>query len=423
MIRACYCRIVVGSLITLCLAPKPATAITFTEKLLSSSYTYAYGLAAGDVTLDGKTDIVSANATSGDLYYYQNKGNETFTRKTIEGNDGGILERMAVGDVDNDGRPDVAIVQNQVGFPNPPDPNHGELYWYKNPTNGGWQKKVISNYYNHAYDVAFGDFDKDGKIDVAASSYVGGAISWFKNTGNNNTWAENNLASGIGETRTARVADFNGDTDLDILATSRTGNKTIWYENNGNSTFTSHNVDTTVTAPTHGQPWDIDGDGDKDIAMAAGYGAAAQNGQVLWYENNGSGSFTKRTVGALPFAFEAAAGDLDNDGDVDIAATAFTVSTNGDHVVWFENIGSGSWTKHVLKTNWYGANSIILTDVNADGQLDIFASAESTTNEVRWWRNNGGALLASVPEPSLLPLAATTLSCLLMWRRNRPSTV
>src|ERR1051325_1562511 len=301
-------------LLAVCLGATPARAVNLTEHLLPFKYQYAYGLAAADLNGNKKPEIVSADAAAKKLVYYQYQRDGSFTvSSNVVQNVSGIIERMAVGDIDNDGKPDIAIVNNQVGWPNPTDPNHGELYWYKNPgnTSGNWVQTHISDYFGRAYDVALGDFNGDGKLDLAASSYTGGKISWFENPGSTSLWKEHILGTGLGETRTARVADFNGDGKLDILTTGRLGNKTIWYENTGASVWPANYIDTNSVGPTHGEPWDLDGDGDVDVVMALGYRAKSQDGQVVWYENINKGSlWTKHVVGALPFGFEAVVGDI-----------------------------------------------------------------------------------------------------------------
>jgi hypothetical protein len=41
----------------------------------------------------------------------------------------------------------------------------------------------------------------------------------------------------------------------------------------------------------------------------------------------------------------------------------------------------------ILKQDWPNANQVILVDLTGDGRLDIVASAERGSNELRWWRN------------------------------------
>ena len=119
---------------------------------------------------------------------------------------------------------------------------------------------------------------------------------------------------------------------------------------------------------------------------------------VAWYENVGKPGqglqWKKHKIGDLPYAFEAFASDLDNDGDVDVVATAWA---KGDRVVWFENHGDprGKWTRHVLKERWFAANQVIVADLNGDKRPDIAATADNGSRyvtgalELRWWRNEG----------------------------------
>ena len=60
-------------------------------------------------------------------------------------------------------------------------------------------------------------------------------------------------------------------------------------------------------------------------------------------------------------------------------------------MVWFENRGnpSGVWNRHLIKDNWPKANQVITADLDDDGRLDIAATAESDTNEFLWWHNLG----------------------------------
>ena len=51
----------------------------------------------------------------------------------------------------------------------------------------------------------------------------------------------------------------------------------------------------------------------------------------------------------------------------------------------------GPWKKHIIKAQWPRANQIIAADFNKDGWIDLAASAERGSNELRWWRNLGRA--------------------------------
>ena len=366
--------------------------VRFTEFLISKDYDYAYGIAVGDLDGDGSLDITSADATGNNLYWFENDGKGNFRRHFVQQNESGWFERHAIADLNGDGKPDVVTVKNLTG----------EVVWFEN--NGTpkddkpWKRHVIANgTLPGAYDVAVADFDGDGDLDVAASSWLkGNKFVWYENPGKTDKpWTEHVIDENMAETRTIRVADFNGDGKPDLLGTASTAGQVVWYENLGRSAavqWKKHVIDT-AGRPIHGQPVDMDGDGDIDVVMALGFGAQEVVAhQIVWYENvgkPGKGTEWKKHIIAdnFPQAFEVAAADLDGDGDIDVVATAEV----GGAIVWFENPGDpkGKWTPHVLKASWSKANSVIIADLNKDGRPDIVATAERGANELRWWRNDG----------------------------------
>ena len=378
-------------------------SIQFSEHLIAENYAYAYGIAAADFDQDGDLDLSSADYTPHNkLYLFENNGSGQFSKHTIQQDDPERLERHLVGDVDNDGDLDIVIVKNLFGH----------LLWFENsgtPTDGQrWKRHVITTNLPGAYDVALADFNNDGNLDVAASSWVlGNQFAWFENSGRSSDgqWTKHMIEENIRETRTIRAADFDGDGDDDLLGTVRGIDQVCWYENttsNQQIKWLKHIIDDQSDCPAHGNPVDMDGDGDIDIVMALGFlfrpgskdktdSQRSEDNQIVWYENNGvrHGRWKKHVVrDRFDDAFEATAADLDGDGDTDIAATTWR---NPGRVAWFENSGDprGDWKYHPLKENWRSANQVIIADMNGDGKPDIVACAERGSLEVRWWKNEG----------------------------------
>lgn len=371
----------------------PTGTVTFSEHLIRDKYGYAYGIAVADLNGDRLPDITSADADKGDLHWLVNKGQGKFEDHPIKQAEAGWFERHVIGDVNGDGKPDVLVVKNLVG----------DLVWFENPgspdLSAPWKRHVIATKFMRSYDVALADLDGDGKPDVIASAWIGNKFAWFKNPGNTNgEWERHTIDDNAPEARAIHAVDLNGDGKLDLIGTARTGNLVAWYENPGppfTQKWKRHVIDDKTIFPTHGHPVDMDGDGDMDVVMAAGFHSAppgSVSNQIIWYENVGSPGkgteWKKHVIGELTDAFEAVAGDLNGDGKPDVAATAWGPK---GQVVWFENPGDprGKWVKHILKANWVRANQILLADLDNDGRLDILAAAERGTNELRWWRNEG----------------------------------
>ena len=367
----------------------------FEEQLIADGYGYAFAVEAADLDGDGDLDLTSGDTTKNALYWFENDGKGSFERHFIQRDEPGWFERHVIGDVNGDGRLDVVVVKNL----------DGDLVWFENSgqpaRDASWKRHVITTDLQRAYDVRLIDLNGDGHLDAVASAWKGNHFAWFANPGPNSTddeWPKHMIDKDIAETRTIRAADFNGDGKSDLLGTARRDNLTVWYERGGrpeNPLWTRHVIDDQSPQPTHGHPVDMDADGDADVVMALGMLAEAgqaNTNQIVWYENvgrPGAGTrWKKHLIGPLPFAFEAVAGDLDRDGDLDVVGTAWG---GAGEVAWYENPGdpSGKWTMHVLKTPWRHANQAILADLNGDDFLDIAATAERGANELRWWRNRG----------------------------------
>ncbi|MEZ6053370.1 MAG: VCBS repeat-containing protein [Planctomycetaceae bacterium] len=380
-------------------------SLRFSERLIADNYAYAYGIAAADIDADGDLDLTSADYTPHNrLYLFENDGQGSFQRHIIQQDDPERLERHLVGDVDGDGDLDVVIVKNL----------RGHLLWFENDGSPMddvlWQRHVVTTELPGAYDVALADFDQDGDLDVAASSWVlGNQFAWFENDGSpgDGEWQKHMIEADVPETRTIRAADFDGDGDADLLGTIRQSGEVVWYENSladGSISWSRHMIDDESVCPAHGNPVDMDCDGDLDVVMALGFyfkpddddpkaSHSSDENQIVWYENNSptqDGWARHVITSGFDDAFEAIAADLDGDGDVDVAGTSWR---NPGRVAWFENHGDpkGNWTRHVLNADWRSANQVIIADLDGDGRPDIAACAERGSNEFRWWRNEGRA--------------------------------
>ena len=370
------------------------TLINFTEQLIGDGYFYAYGIAAVDLTGNGAPDIVSADKNVG-LYWFENDGRGNFTRHIIREQADEWLERHVIADINGDGRPEIVIVDNINGsllyFAFDGDPRERNNWHHHYITEGQLPG---------AYEVTVADFDGDGDLDVAASSWrKGNQFAWFEQR--DGQWIKHIIEENIAETRTMCAADFDGDGKIDLLGTARVGNQVVWYQNPGdpvNQPWRKYVIDT-ATQPTHGQPVDMDGDGDVDVIMALGMSPPQdpcdlQYQQIVWYENTGDPTVTpwpKHIIcDCLPNAFEAIAADLDNDGQMEVVGVGWDKT---GRVALFKHRGDprGPWDMQILKDGWTRANQVIAVDIDGDGRLDLVASAEQNSNEVRWWRNEGAA--------------------------------
>jgi poly(3-hydroxybutyrate) depolymerase len=126
---------------------------------------------------------------------------------------------------------------------------------------------------------------------------------------------------------------------------------------------------------------DLDGDGDNDVAIAV-YGSNT----VSWYQNDGAGNFgsariiTSNAAGAITLFII----DLDADGDNDV----LSASELDDKIAWYENGGSGNFTTHNIATDADGARWVYARDLDMDGDIDVF-SASRHDDKIAWYENDG----------------------------------
>jgi hypothetical protein len=415
---ACCLCFLVWCFVSVAGATEPA--VRFAEHLIAGNYGYAFGVAAHDLDGDGhldltSVDIVGKNPSAASLFWFENDGTGVFQRHVIHENEDGWLERHCIGDLNGDGYPDIAVVSNRDGL----------LLWFEHPgknVRGPWRRHVVTTNSPNAYDVVLADIDGDGHLDAVTAGYVSNTLAWYENPGPDGwdrEWPRHVIDTTLTENRTIRLGDFNRDGKIDLLATSdgvsfatageeadptRHGASVVWFENPGGppgSPWKKHVIDDRSRGPIHGHAVDLDQDGDLDVVMAFGMRpehVPEERHVIAWYENVGkpgdSTVWKRHVVGHLPCAFETIAVDVDGDGDLDLVATAWA---KGDRVVWFENPGDprGKWTMHVIKDNFRAANQVISADLDGDGRPDIIATADDGSrrvqgaNELRWWRNEG----------------------------------
>src|SRR5262245_28091150 len=121
-------------------AEEQASAVRFSEHLIADAYDYAYGLSAADLDGDGDLDDTSVDIRTktapvgrqrSSLYWFENDGRGGFRKHVIREGEAGWFERHAVGDINGDGKPDVAVVNNQPDLPDGDKPQ-AHLVWFAN---------------------------------------------------------------------------------------------------------------------------------------------------------------------------------------------------------------------------------------------------------------------------------------------------
>ena len=134
---------------------------------------------------------------------------------------------------------------------------------------------------------------------------------------------------------------------------------------------------------------DLNGDGRIDI-VAASPDEGSYRGQIVWWENGDSGSFSKHIIDDDYYgAWTVDTADFDNDGWMDVVGATFWGSPPTNKLNWWKNNGDGTFTKQVVSNNpGLGFWSVHAADLDNDGNQDIL-TADYSYNLLSWWKNDG----------------------------------
>lgn len=221
------------------------------------------------------------------------------------------------------------------------------------------------------------------------------------------------LSTTIGDSRSVNWVDVNNDGFVDCFISNGPtgGQNNALYINDGAGNFTAVTADPIVSdnAPSDGATWaDVDNDGDIDAFVVNWYGV-----NNLFYLNDGTGNFTKVTVGNLVtdggYSETASWGDYDKDGKVDL----YVCNSEGDKQNFlYHNEGNHTFTKintGAMVTDTYYSRCVNWTDMDNDGDLDIFVTNETNEDE-NTYRNDGGGVFTKILLGALLTNGRNTMS-------------
>jgi len=254
-----------------------------------------------------------------------------------------------------------------------------------------FEKHSVIRPFTRSAGLGLSDVDDDGDQDILAGSGTSG-LFWIENLGGHPVeWNTRAVDNGIRGCLSVMSADFDLDGKKDLVASSWDDNSVFWYRNLGGGSWEKRTIDNSCGWVHEIFIRDIDGDGNPDVLAAA-----VTRGEVICYRNPGAtGQSWSKQVLISDFAGSrtVAAGDLDGDGDQDVAAGAFDA---GIISVWKNQEGTPlSWQRTNLVTGFTGAHRVQIIDLNQDGRMDVIGWGY-TAGVLAWWENTGSDINAWV---------------------------
>lgn len=350
-----------------------------------------------DVNNDGLLDffVIHNNANGGALLWYETVPGFGESKKHLIAETGPKGKKFAAGDlasgdIDNDGDIDVLGPVSPGEWGGSSEPL--TLYWYENP---GWEAHKIAVFPSFVKDFDLEDLNGDGKLDVVGTTHHSRRLFVYRQD-NPDSWSKATEVYVEHLHEGQHVGDVDGDGDLDVVSTA------FWFKNPGGDmtgVWSVKSIDPYWNSDD-GYDWihnstkifcaDIDGDQRDEVFISC---SEKFRTRVAWYDLDPDcgDQWVKHEIGTNAFAHTLQVGDMDNDGDLDVLS-----GNNGDQgypeaspvILFLQGEGESGgpiWQEQILTME--GAYNSYIGDVEGDGDLDFFRYAGHEGKSYELWLN------------------------------------
>jgi len=337
---------------------------------------------------DGDTlDLAVLDGDGRGVSFFSGLGNGTFTSAAT-------LRVAAVaiesGDLDGDGDPDVALINN--------NPSAVAVLWNREPT-AVVLEDTRYNVGKGLHGLTSADFDGDEDLDIITVDGGGANVSFLFNRGDGN-FEDPITLPGEAACHPFYITntDVNHDGNPDVIIADRACNLIRVRRNLGDARFDENTVSVSA-APWSVTPGDLNGDGNVDLV------STSPSGTVQVLVGDSIGEFTAETTyEAGNGATYTAVADLDADGDLDL-----TIAIQGaGRLSILANPGSGVFDERVDIPVLGAPTFVTAADLDGNGTVDLISGSGGTL-DVKVFLNLGGGTFA---RPTSFPLGHSSWSVL-----------
>jgi hypothetical protein len=336
-------------------------------------------LAHGDLTGDGLPELVTANYYDGSVTVLRNAADAGLIdfsgRDDFELLAGNITTDVALGDMDNDGNLDIVA--------------GSDTYVTILRGAGDANFRTRERYDLPSAALALTTVNNDHNLDIVAVRSLTQDVVVALNLGSGALTGLNAKAPVWSPARALVVGDLNNDGREDAIVGSEASSRSVSILLNAGDAYLRSREYTIGNGVTDLKLGDVNEDGHTDILAVAG------SDRAIWVLfNDGNGVFTNRfealSLNSGGSFSSLDVGDVNDDGHLDAVVTQ-----PGDRYVFvYLGDGAGAFTQSGQHEVGNDARDVILADLDGDSDLDI-ATADHNDNTVSMLPNNGNGVFAN----------------------------
>lgn len=345
------------------------------ENILTNTCGGSQNIVTGDIDNDGDIDVATVCSGADKVIWFENINNSGFSSEQIisAGIDSPVCVKLS--DLNLNGTLDLIVSSYSTD----------QVYFIENNGASSFATPISFASYIDVRDFEIQLLDSDSLPDLVGFSISNGVIYRAKNLGSFNFMQIDTLDE-ITDTRSIELQDINSDSNLDVVVASDiSGISGIKLDSTGN-VLSPISIDSIYFSDTH-QYADIDSDGIPDVI------SVSEDKNIVFFKGLTNNEFDQLQylITGITEVYDLQIFDLEGDGDSDIAV----IGGYSDSLWIYENLGGLNFSLQSQFGNLDGAINILIEDFDSDLDLDIAVSCRQMAR-VKIFENSSGLIQGPV---------------------------